>query len=115
VDIHPFLNVTVPEKLVAHFTEEGEPVVRDMEGKPVTEGYLSDLLFDYNAYEEKTETVILGDWENKIGELKGELISEKEEIKLDGTVYIADKVYEFESGEEYSLEEFLEICKGEQD
>ncbi|MDF2883535.1 MAG: yrrB 2 [Clostridiaceae bacterium] len=95
VDIHPFIQVTVPEKLVAHFTEEGELVVRDMEGKPVTEGDLSDLLFDYNAYEEKAETVILGDWENKLGELKGELISEKEEINLDGTVYIADKVYEF--------------------
>jgi hypothetical protein len=111
VDIHPFLQVTVPEKITASFTEEGEPVIRDMEGKPVTDGYLSDLLFDYNAYEEETETVILGDWENKLGELKGELISEKEEINLDGTVYIEGRVYEFESGEEYSLEEFLEIAK----
>lgn len=111
VDIHSFLQVTVPDTLVAYFTEEGEPVVRDMEGKPVTEGYLSDLLFDYNAYEEQTETVILGDWENKLGVLKGELLLEQEEINLDGTVYMADKVYEFESGEEYSLEEFLEIAK----
>jgi len=115
VDIHPFLKIIIPEKLVAYFTEEGEPVVRDMEGKTVTEGYLSDLLFDYNAYEEKTETVTLGEWETKLGVLKGELLLEKEEINLDGTVYMADKVYEFESGEEYSLEEFLEIAKEWQD
>lgn len=111
VDIQPFLQVTVPDKLVAYFTEEGEPVVKDMEGKPVTDGYLSDLVFDYNAYEEKTETVILGDWENKLGGLIGELLSEQEEINIDGTLLVADKVYEFESGEEYSLEEFLEICE----
>lgn len=111
VDIHPFLQVTVPDKLFAYFTEEGESVVRDMEGKTVSEGELSDLLFDYNAYEEKTETVILGEWENKLGTLKGELLLEKEEINLDGTVYIEGKVYEFESGEEYSIEEFLEIAK----
>lgn len=114
VDIHPFLQVTVPGKITASFTEEGQPVIRDMEGKPVTDGYLSDLLFDYNAYEEKTETetVVLGEWENKLGVLNGELLLEKEEINLDGIVYMADKVYEFESGEEYSLEEFLEIAKG---
>lgn len=111
VDIHPFLQVTVPEKITASFTEEGQPVIRDMEGKPVTESYLSDLLFDYNAYEEEAETVILGEWETKLGALKGELLLEKEEINLDGTAYIEGKVYEFESGEEYSLEEFLEIAK----
>jgi tetratricopeptide (TPR) repeat protein len=111
VDIHPFLQVTVPEKITASFTEEGQPVIRDMEGKPVTDSYLSDLVFDYNAYEENTETVILGDWENKLGGLIGELFSEQEEINIDGTLFVADKVYEFESGEEYSLEEFLEICE----
>lgn len=111
VDIHPFLKVTVPEKITASFTEEGQPIIRNMEGNPVTDGYLSDLLFDYNAYEEKTETVILGDWENKLGGLIGELLSEQEEINIDGTLLVADKVYEFEYGEEYSLEEFLEIAK----
>jgi tetratricopeptide (TPR) repeat protein len=113
VNIHPFLQVTVPGKITASFTEEGQPVIRDMEGKPVTDGYLSDLLFDYNAYEEKTETetVVLGEWENKLGVLNGELLLEKEKINLDGTTYMADNVYEFESGEEYSLEEFLEIAK----
>jgi hypothetical protein len=111
VDIHPFLQVTVPEKITASFTEEGQPFIRDMEGKPVTDDYLSNLVFDYNAYEEKTETIILGDWENKLGALKGELLSEQEEINIDGTLLVADKVYEFESGEEYSLEEFLEIAK----
>jgi hypothetical protein len=111
VDIHPFLQVTVPEKLTAYFTEEGEPVIRDMEGKEISEGEVSDMLFDYNAYEEASETVILGDWEVKLGELTGDILKSHEEVKLDGNLFSANIVYELESGEEYSLEEFLEITK----
>lgn len=114
VDIHSFLQVTVPGKLTAYFTKEGKPVIRDMERKTISEGELSDMLFGYNAYEEASGTVILGDWTIKLGELTGEILNSYEEVKLNGNIFTADIVYEIESGEEYSLEEFLEIAKESQ-
>lgn len=111
IDIHPFLQVTVPGKITAYFTEEGESVIRDMEGNPVSDAYVSDLVFDYSAYGEKTETVILGDFEGKLGALSGSVLLEHEEVFFNENVYPSDHVYEIESGEEYSLEEFLEIAK----
>lgn len=112
VDILPFLRITVPNELTAFFTEEDRPVIRDMDGNPIPEGDLAGLLFDYIAYEEEAETVILGDWETRLGALTGDVVSEQEEfVNGEGTVFTADMVYEEESGEEFPLAEFLMMAK----
>ncbi|WP_438448575.1 tetratricopeptide repeat protein [Gorillibacterium sp. sgz5001074] len=112
VDILPFLRITVPNELTASFTEEGHPVIRNMEGNPIPEGDLAGLLFDYIAYEEEAETVILGDWETRLGALTGDVVSEQEEfMNGEGTVFKADMVYEEESGEEFLLADFLMMAK----
>ncbi|NTV79787.1 MAG: hypothetical protein HGA25_11815 [Clostridiales bacterium] len=81
-----------------------------MEGNAVSDAYLSDLLFDYLPDEEEQETVFLGDFESVIGKLAGEILTEGEEyIGEDGCCYNADTMIEEESGEEYPLEEFLDM------
>ncbi len=113
VDIHPFLNITVPGKLTASFTEGGTPVIKGEDGNTATDGYVSDLLFEYRAYDEETETVQLGDWEGQLGALTGEPLVLQEEVEIDGVFLTADRVYELESGEDYSLEEFIAMTKEE--
>jgi hypothetical protein len=116
VDIHPFLKLIVPNELTASFAEDGQYVIRDMQGNSIPKNILSDLLFDYFAYGEETETVFLADWETKLGPLSGDIILESEEyVGDDGNLYNADTVIEDESGEEYTLEEFLNIAKAEQE
>lgn len=75
--INPFIKVEVSNELTACFTKEGEAVIKDIEGNPISEGALSDLLFEYRVSEEEKETVSLGDWEIKIGELSEEKIKIK--------------------------------------
>ncbi|MNC14531.1 hypothetical protein D3C75_623140 [compost metagenome] len=112
VDILPFLHITVPNELTASFTEDGPPVIRDMEGNPIPKGDLAGLLFDYIAYEEEAETVILGDWETGLGALTGDVVTEQEEfVNGEGNAFTADIVYEEESGEEFPLTEFLMMAK----
>lgn len=113
LDLHPFLHITVPGKLTASFTEEGIPVIRDGAGNKATEGYVSDLLFEYRAYDEETETVQLGDWEGQLDALTGGLVAWQEEVEIDGVFLTADRVYELESGEDYSLEEFITMIREE--
>ncbi|MNM84176.1 hypothetical protein D3C81_962590 [compost metagenome] len=55
----------------------------------------------------------MGDWEEQLGVLTGELLLVQEEADVDGITLIADRVYEFESGAEYSLEEFIAVTKEE--
>lgn len=113
LDIRPFLKITVPGKLTAAFTEEGEPVIQDAAGNTAAAGYVSELLCEYRAYEEEAETVWLGDWEGRLGALTEELLDEQEEVEIEDVFLRADRVYELESGENYSLEEFVAMIKEE--
>ncbi|SFB72597.1 protein of unknown function [Flexibacter flexilis DSM 6793] len=111
IDAHQFLKVNIPNKLSASFSEDNKPVILDIDGKPIDKSSLVDFLFDYVAFDESTETVFWGDWESKLGALTGDIASSQEEIYFDGNILTADTVNEFNSGESYSIEEFMEICK----
>lgn len=112
-DVRPFIEVKIPGKLIASFTEDGTPVIRSAEGIPMTDEEVSDLLFDYRAYAEADETLFMGDWEQALGDLDGEPLLEGQEVEIGGVSLIEGRIYEWESGQEYTLEEFMEIAAAE--
>lgn len=75
LDMQPFLNIRIPDKLTSSFSGDGKPVIRDWKGNqiPSESEALYDILYGYNVEDEQEETVMFGDWKERLGILTGEI------------------------------------------
>lgn len=127
-----FIRLCIPGMLNATFNQLGEADIRDMEGNIQKQSWeetvikkhksgasyevkktrqLSDYLWEYHAFSEKEETFFITPYKDKIGELCGIPLAEGESAEIENYSVIGELGGELNSGETFSLEEYVEIMR----